>query len=166
VFFFSPDGKHVAYAGKKDGKKIVVLDQSVERYVEDDICGIICSPDGSRIAVVTVNGGNISTPYQVSYNGRSFSVPRGFPIATGFRFNSDGTHLAAVMHNTIIVDGMPGPVFGSVTSVNFVGNRLQYVARTGMAGGSSNPSKFYLIEEEMSPLEKDSQDKNGVGSKD
>lgn len=166
-FFFSPDGKHFAYAGKKDGKIIVVHDQSVERYVEDNICSILFSPDGSRIAVVTLNGDNISAPYLVSYNGKSFSAPPGFPIATGFRFNSDGTHLAAVMHNTIIVDGIPGPVYEFVTSVNFLGNRLQYVAstRTSMAGGSINPSKYYLIEEEISPLETNLQDNNGVGSK-
>jgi hypothetical protein len=165
VFFFSPDGKHVAYAGIKDGKKVVILDQSVERSVEYNVCGILFSPDVSRIAVVT-GSGEEHFPYRVSYNGRSFSVSRNFSITTGFRFNSDGTHLAAVMHNTIIVDGIPGPVFGSVASVNFLGNRLQYVARTGMAGGSSNPSKYYLVEEELSPLEKDSQDKNGAGSKD
>jgi hypothetical protein len=167
VFFFSPDGKHVAYAGIKDGKKVVILDQFVERYAEDNIYGITFSPDGSRIAVVTPNRGNISTPYQVSYNGRSFSVPQGFPIAAGCHFNSDGAHLAAVMHNTIIVDGVPGPVFEFITSVNFLVNRLQYIAstRTSAAGGNISASKYYLIEEEISPLETNSEDKNELGSK-
>jgi hypothetical protein len=51
--------------------------------------------------------------------------------------------------------------------VNFLGNRLQYIAstRTSAAGGNISASKYYLIEEEISPLETNSEDKNELGSK-
>ena len=55
---FGPDGEHLAYAAKRGGKMVVVVDG--EPGLEyDDVAGITFSPDGQHIAYGANRGGKM-----------------------------------------------------------------------------------------------------------
>jgi WD40 repeat protein len=54
-FYFSPDGKRVAYAAKRDGKQFIVVDGK-EGKKHGSVGKITFSPDGRRIAYLSIPG--------------------------------------------------------------------------------------------------------------
>jgi len=101
---FSSDGKHYAYAGTKDKKTSIILDdQEIEKYEDENVSfGITLSPDGSKVAL---------RGKKRIINEKTFIPPKEF----------------------IIFDGQQGPEYDAVSNLVFSpdGKNFVYSAKDG-----------------------------------
>jgi roadblock/LC7 domain-containing protein len=131
---FSPDGKRIAYAAKKDGKWIVV-DNGVHGPPFDQVNK--GHPDFSPTGVLY---------YAVVNNGRQFVVINGIAgpefetvAPDTIRFSLDGKHVAYAVgiksKLSVAVDGVAGPIFDRILrggpSLNCDGSHVAYAAASG-----------------------------------
>jgi WD40 repeat protein len=145
---FSPDSKHLAYAAKRSGKWVVVVDgQEGAEYHDIGVGSPAFSPDGKRIAY-SARTGNFA-PWVVVVDGQAGP---GFDAIFNPSFSSDGKHVAYVAMErlekwTLVVDGQAGTEHWAIGSWTFSpdGKHLAYAAQVGksrdpdLPGGLPNP---------------------------
>lgn len=131
---FSPDGKHLAFGAKQNGKMFCFVDGKPGGPYE--MAGHPCfSPDGRRLI------------HYAYANGRNFVVddskdgPAFDGIATAsFTFSADGKRLAYVaktgQKTRVVLDHEPGPEFDGITQGNIAflprNEGFAYIARNGL----------------------------------
>jgi WD40 repeat protein len=105
---FSQDGVHLAYAAKKGGMWVIVLDgKEVGEYTELGPGSPSFSPDGKHIAITARFKGSRS-PWQVVVDGHAGPM---FALVLNPSFSSDGKHIAYIAAEgrsfKLIVDDRP-----------------------------------------------------------
>lgn len=134
---FSPDSKHLAYAAKRNGKWVVVVDgQEGAEYDDIGVGSPAFSPDGKRIAYSEKT--DAKAPWAVVADGQAGPE---FDAISNPSFSPDGKHLAyaAVQgghfdkQQVLVVDGQEGEGHSAIGNWTFSldGRHLAYVAHVG-----------------------------------
>jgi hypothetical protein len=116
---FSADGRHSAYAGRRDGEPVLVRD-GVLQVLREPIGDPVLSPAGDRVAFVP-----LAPPARVVVNGREHVFSLLLPDTLAF--SRDGRHWAALAGNGaerqlyFAVDGSPGPSFDFAELISRIG---------------------------------------------
>jgi hypothetical protein len=130
---FSSDGKHIAYAARRDGSWVVVRDGKIGR-TWDAIGELAMSARGERLAYSAERAGRWHVVLD-EQPGPGFDALLGGTL----RFSEDGVHLAyvgsEVSHVRVVIDDHVGPRFEGVglLNVSHDGSHVAYVARRGGA---------------------------------
>lgn len=133
TFFFSEDGKHVAYVGRKGGQEVLVVDQQPVPTPKDaQIVKVSLSPNGEQLVfVATTPELNAKGRWFVSCGGRQVRVEAGRAPRVGFSPNGRHAVFAAPAEggDAAFIDGIGGPVYHAVLDPEFLtDNRIRYLA--------------------------------------
>jgi hypothetical protein len=132
---FSQDSMHFAYAAKKGGMWVIVLDgKEVGEYSELGPGSPSFSPDGKHIAVTTRLGGSRS-PWQVVIDGHAGPM---FASVLNPGFSPDSKQIAYIaakersIKYSLVVDDRPGPEYYEIGDWKFSpdAKHLAYIAAT------------------------------------
>ena len=131
---FSPDGKRLAYAARRETVWFLVCDEKEAALLNGWQSTIAFSPDGKHLACQSKDKDGKAC---IMVDGN----PHRFSGASDPVFSPDGKHLAyrAAWNRCIICDGREGPRFGKVGLPVFSSNS-KYVAYTACRG-----ERWYVV---------------------
>lgn len=116
---FSADGRHWAYAGRRDARHVLIVD-GIERTLREPIGDPVLSAAGDRIAFVP-----LAAPARAVVDGREFAFPLLLPDTLAFA--RDGRHWAVVAGSSserrlyFAIDGSAGPSFDFAELISSIG---------------------------------------------
>jgi hypothetical protein len=128
-FLLSADGKHLAYAARRNGKWMVVMDGKAGPELDEPPRYLLSmSPDGSRLAYVVEEGKSAWVVVDGKPGERWEWVDNSPPV-----WSPDSRHVAYRAGNgeggRVVLDGEAGPHYGWIVGrPAFVDGALEYFA--------------------------------------